>query len=116
MPILSGERQTRGRPIPYRFLESKAAMFGSPTLAMTGDRFKLLTNLSIDGGEDLLFDLQDDPAERTDVLAANKAVAREYREALASFIQSCRKSHSGADYDGPYRPTEEFQEVTGAWK
>lgn len=116
MPVVMGEREQRGTPIPYRFLESKAAMFGSPTLAMTGDRFKLLTNLSEDASEDVLFDMAADAAETKNVIAEHRVIASEYRGALTEFIDSCRRSHFGGDYDRSYEPVDPFQEVTGTWK
>ena len=103
-------------PIPYRFLESEAAMFGAPTLAMVEGRFKFLTNLSTDGDEDMLFDLDADIAETTNIAAQKSDRARDMRKKLSQFIESCRRSHEGQDYPDPYSPINEFQEITRTWK
>ena len=114
MPLLRSEVEARGKPIPYRFLEREAAMFGSPTLALMDGRWKFLTNLSADGREDLLFDLEADRFEATNCIAAQRERAAGMREQLARFIDSCRTSHQGGDYEGPYQPINEFQEP-GGW-
>ncbi len=113
--MLDGTRPERPRPIPFRFLESEANMFGSPTLALIDGRHKFLTNLSRDGAEDLLFDLDADIAESRSIAAALPGRAAEMRERLADFMASCRRSHFGGDYPGPYTPVNAFQEVTGGW-
>ena len=37
------------------------------------------------------------------------------RSELAAFVDSCRRSHHGADYPAPYTPVGDFQEPTGGW-
>ena len=90
-------------------------MFGSPTLALMDDRYKFLTNLSQDGAEDLLFDIVADPAETTSIVDRERERAGRMRAHLAEFIASCKRSHFGGDYAGPYAPVNEFQDITGAW-
>jgi type IV secretory pathway ATPase VirB11/archaellum biosynthesis ATPase len=116
MPLIEGQSEERPRPIPYRFLESEAAMFGAPTLAMIDGHFKFLTNLSADGSEDMLFDIDSDIAETTNILDQEPDTARDMRKQLADFIASCRKSHEGQDYSSDYKPINEFQEISGTWK
>ena len=116
MPLIEGECQQRPLPIPYRFLESEAAMFGAPTLAMIDGRFKFLTNLSADGAEDMLFDIDADIGETTNIIAQEPKRAFDMRTQLSEFIASCRKSHDGQDYPGAYTPINEFQEISGTWK
>jgi len=105
----------RPHPIPYRFLESKEAMFGSPTIAMIDNRFKYLTNFSGDHAEDLCFDLLEDPYESHNIIHEQQEFAYEMREQLDRFLNSCRRSHHGLDYSEQFQPLDPFQEVTGDW-
>ena len=114
VPLLSGERTERPRPIPYRFFESERAMFGSPTLALLDNRYKFLTNLSKGGGEDMCFDVLEDPFEERNLIADRPAYAAEMREQLHAFMDSCRRSHMGKDYPDAYTPVNAFQEP-GGW-
>jgi arylsulfatase A-like enzyme len=105
----------RPRPIPYRFLESREAMFGSPTIAMIDNRFKYLTNFSADHAEDLCFDLLEDPYEVHNIIHEQREFADEMRKQLDRFLNSCRRSHHGLDYAEQFQPLDSFQEVTGGW-
>ena len=116
LPMLRGEQTGRPEPIPYRFLESEASMFGSPTFALMDDRWKFLTNLSEDGSEDLLFDLIADRCETRNCLAEHPQRAADMRQQLRAFVDSCRHSHHGGDYSEPYEPINDFQEPTGTWR
>ena len=95
MPLIEGRSLERPCPIPYRFLESEAAMFGAPTLAMVDGRFKFLTNLSTDGHEDMLFDLDADIAETiigfnsesNALQSALNAAARVLQPSLLDFVR-----------------------------
>jgi len=115
MPLLRGEMTQRPRPIPYRFLAPKRAMFGSPTIGLIDNRYKVLTNLSEDGAEDVCFDSIADPCETRDLVAERPEVVAESRKRLRAFMASCRHSHHGGDYDTPYSPVNDFQEITGKW-
>jgi len=115
LPLIDGSMQERPRPIPYRFLEHEAAMFGSATLALIDGPFKFLTNLSEGGAEDQLYDLDADIGESTDILADHRERGRRMRAYLQDFIDSCRRSHHGADYPTAYEPIDAFQEITGTW-
>ena len=115
LSLLRGEMETRPTPIPYRFLERREAMFGSPTLAMIDNRYKFLTNLSADGAEELCFDLLEDPGETRNIAPEQRGFCGEMRDRLEAVMASCRKSHFGGDYAEPYEPVNEFQEVTGDW-
>lgn len=115
LDLLAGRDEARDKPIPYRFLDTQRAMFGAPTFAWTAGRWKLLTNLSDDGGEDLLFDLVEDRFETVNRIADEPARAAEMRGQVARFMDSCRASHRGEDYREPYAPVNEFQELRG-WK
>ena len=115
LPLLRNEMEERPSAIPYRFLEGKNAMFGSPTLALMGNRYKYLTNLSEDGAEDMMFDILEDPFETTNLIHEQKETAEQMRAQLEAFMASCRQSHFGADYPEPYEPVNDFQEITGTW-
>ncbi|NKB71511.1 MAG: sulfatase-like hydrolase/transferase [Candidatus Latescibacteria bacterium] len=115
MPLLRAQLDTRPVPIPYRFLATKDSMFGAPTLALLDNQFKFLTNLSAQGAEDLLFDLDADRAETTNIIAHNRHRAQQMRQFLSDFMASCRKSHLGSDYPQPHEPIGDFQEITGTW-
>jgi arylsulfatase A-like enzyme len=115
MSILQEEEKERTKPIPYRFLARRGPMFGAPTLALTDNHFKYLTNLSENGEEDMLFDLDDDMEEHQNLIEEHPRQANKMRAHLEEFMDSCRKSHFGKDYPGPYQPVNEFQEQTGGW-
>jgi len=113
--LFAGKMPQRPRPIPYRFLETYDAMFGSPTIAMIDNRYKYLTNLSASRSEDMCFDLADDPYETTNIVGEQQDFADEMREQLRKFLASCRVSHHGGDYPDIYQPVDHYQEVTGDW-
>ncbi len=115
-PILRGEVSDRPQPIPFRFLETRRAMFGSPTLALMDGPWKFLTNLSEDGREEMLFCLHDDRGEQHNCISENAPRAADMRRWLKEFIDSCRRSHHGADYPRPCPPVNEFQEPDGTWR
>jgi arylsulfatase A-like enzyme len=127
----SGEVGRRRSTIPYRFVERRGAMFGSPTFAAIGNRFKLLTNLDADP-DDLsqrqLFDLRADPYEEDNVIGFYPDEAEELQEFIESKMGSFKASHYGADYgEGSgggfdagsggeeWEPTEPFLDVDRSW-
>ncbi len=114
LPLIEGRTTDRSKPIPFWFVKpSKKAMHGSPTIALIDNNFKLLTNLSPDGREDMLFDLEKDPGETNNVIDAFPGKAAAMRAYLREWTASCRKSHSGADYPTPFTPVNAFPEITG---
>ncbi len=115
MPLLRGETDARPKPIPYRFLDREAKMFGSPTFAWMDGRWKFLTNLSDDGREDLLFDMRADRGETANRAADHPDRVAAFRVQVAAFMASCRRSHHGGDYAEPYEPVNAFQDLTGRW-
>ncbi len=115
LPLLRGDTGERSKPIPYRFLERRKLIFGSPTIAMIDNRYKYLTNLSGHREEDMCFDLVEDPYETTNVVSDCKEVCGHLRRQLEDFMESCRGSHDGADYPAPYEPVNQFQGITGSW-
>ncbi|MCZ6632146.1 MAG: sulfatase-like hydrolase/transferase [bacterium] len=115
MPLIRGEMTERPRPIPYRFNSPKEAMFGAPTIAMIDNQFKCLTNLSDDGSEDMCFDLVNDRPETTNIIDDQRDRVNQTKNTLREWIDSCRHSHSGGDYNEPFEPVAPFEEVTGDW-
>jgi arylsulfatase A-like enzyme len=115
VPLLQGKDAARPVPICFRYLDPQRAMHGSPTVAMLEGRFKLLTNFSENGAEDLLFDVVADRGETHNIREANAQVARSMKQRLREWVESCKASHSGADYDSPYTPLEPFPVLTGKW-
>jgi len=115
LPLIRGESQTRPKAIPYRFLDEKNRMSGAPTIGLIDHQWKFLTNLSADGTEDLLFDLNADMAETANQIREYPDIAAHMRKQIADFMASCRRSHHGADYPTPYTPINTFQEITGTW-
>ncbi len=116
LPMLHGAMVERPRPIPLWFAERAEYTFGAPTLGTIGNRYKVLTNLSGDGAEDVCFDLLNDPDERANIVPAMPEYVAAMRASLREFVDSCRKSHAGADYAEPYTPVAPFQDPTGDWK
>lgn len=114
LPIVRGERQNRVKPIPYRFQSSKEAMFDAPTFALMDGKWKFMTNLDEEGEHDQLYDMGKDRGETQDLLSQNPELQKGYREHLKSFLESCRRSHAGADYDHPVDMIRPFQEA-GDW-
>lgn len=126
VPMIGGKMTVRPRPIPYRFNERKEAMFGSPTFAMTDNRYKCLTNLAnfsslddrTDNQRDLCFDLMADRFETNDVSEEQIDLIHQTRQRLSEWVDSCRASHAGADYGNTgehFEPVAPFDEVVGSW-
>jgi arylsulfatase A-like enzyme len=116
-PLIDGKMKNRPKPIPFWFVKpSKKAMHGSPTLALIDNNFKFLTNLSQDGQEDMLFDLAKDPGEQDNIIADHRGKAAAMRAYLSKWAESCRQSHSGADYSTAFTPVNKFPIITGTWR
>ncbi len=115
MPLLAGKVAARTKPVYFRYVEPKTPMHGSPTFAVLEGKYKFLTNLSENGEEDLLYDVETDRAETKNLLAAQPQRAQSMKKRLREWLESCKASHSGADYEGPFTPMEPFTAVTGTW-
>jgi arylsulfatase A-like enzyme len=113
LPVIQGEADERSRAIPFcSFYFRKEAAHGSPELALVDNNFKLMTNLSKAGHEDLLFDLRKDPSETNNIIYQYPKIAAEMKDYLEKWLESCRQSHSGADYDSPFTPVNQFPVIT----
>ena len=115
VPLIQRNSVVRSSPICFRFISPKRQMHGAPMLAMIEGRLKLLTNLSADGKEDLLFDITADRAESNNIIAKHAAQAKSMKTRLRDWMASCQASHGGADYDEPYVPPEPFAALLDTW-
>jgi hypothetical protein len=82
---------------------------------MLEGRYKLLTNFSEDGKEDMLYDVIADRGEAENIIGGRAETAQSMKKRLRDWIESCRRSHAGADYEGPYTPLEPFPILDGKW-
>jgi hypothetical protein len=116
LPVINSKTAERRKPIPFWFVKpSKEAMHGSPTLALVDSNFKFLTNLSRDGHEDMLFDVVTDPGEQHNIITQYPEKAAAMRAHLKDWTESCKLSHSGADYLTPFTPVNNFPIIIGDW-
>lgn len=116
LPLLAGDAEGRSKPIPFRFVESRDAMFGSPTFGLIDNDLKLLTNFSADGAGDEVYDLVHDPAERRNIASGQAEFVATRRAYLERLIAEFERSHHGYDYDDPnYSPTTPFQGIDETW-
>jgi arylsulfatase A-like enzyme len=116
VPLINGKMTSRPAPICFRYVQQKSAMFDAPMLAMVEGRYKFLTNLAEDGKEDLLFDLIADRGETNNLVGQHLDLGRSMKARLHDWIESCRRSYYGADYDdASYKPWGEFQPLVPTW-
>jgi arylsulfatase A-like enzyme len=115
VPLIHGKTVSRPTPICFRYVQPKTPMHGAPMLAMLEGRYKLLTNLSADGEEDLLYDVVADRSATRNILDSQPAMAQFIKRRLRDWMESCKASHNGADYEGPYTPLEPFSALLDTW-
>ena len=95
--LLTAETGPRAKTIPFRF-GAKAAL--------TGDRYKLLTN-DISKGVFELYDLQADQNETTDLSAEKPDVFAHMKQELLAWNESVEASFAGKDYpEGKVSPPD----------
>ena len=104
LPLIDGKSSTRPTPICFRYVQPKRQMHDSPMLGMLEGRYKLLTNLSADGKEDVLYDVFADRSETKNVIDSHPAMTRSMKTRLREWMESCKASHAGADYEGRIPP------------
>jgi arylsulfatase A-like enzyme len=93
LDILTGHRDERVKPIPFRFISGNSSLVKG--------RYKLL----LPKGE--LYDLANDRAEQNDLSPSMPARVAEMKDEVVTIFHSIEKSHSGADYNDPsYIPVD----------
>jgi hypothetical protein len=100
LPVIRDGIQERPAPIAFETLGKAGSVETreSPAVALTDNRYKLLTDFSASGAEDLLFDLQTDPGETTNLAPSEVARVAAMKDTLAAWRASCLASDGGADY------------------
>lgn len=93
LPLIEAKVTHRPQPIAF---ETRGSTRGSPLLALVENRYKLLTNLG--DGEDMLFDLKQDPGESRNLASAMPQRVEKMKSDLRQWRESCARSNSGADY------------------
>ncbi len=89
LPLIDGKRASRGRPIAFSFGEQQCVI---------GDRYKIYRKTPNDEFE--LYEVPSDPSETVDLAKTLPGKAKELRELLQAWRQSCQRSAAGGDYDG----------------
>ena len=116
VPLIKGKMKSRRAPICFRYVQPKSEMFGAPMFAMVEGRYKLLTNLAGDGKDDMFFDLIADRGETNSILSQHLDLARSMKAELRTWIENCKRSYYGADYDdASYKPWGEFTPLMPTW-
>ncbi|WP_127588035.1 sulfatase family protein [Paenibacillus koleovorans] len=116
LPVLRGETERRSRPIVFRFVSNRDAMFGSPTFAVIDNEYKLLTNHTERLQDDMVFQLIEDPYESTNLIDSHPEFAERMRAYLKEQLDDYRRSHYGGDYANPdYKPLDPFISNERAW-
>lgn len=90
----------RPAPIAFETIGQAGSIHtrNSPALSVMDNQFKLLTDLSDSGAEDLLYDLKSDPGETSNLAATDPERVRAMKAALVAWRASCAASAGGADY------------------
>lgn len=115
--LLKGEETKRIKSIPFRSMDSKEAMFGSPTFGLVNDDFKVLCNPNEDDSEDLMYNTFIDRREEYDVKCMHKEKFDAYKKEILEIAESFEKSHNGGDYKTEnYKAVNEYIPNGDGWK
>lgn len=100
LPAVQDGTTERSAPIAFETRGGVGAMMSrqSPHVGLIENRFKLLTDFSVGGEEDLLFDLIQDPDESINLAAEHPGRVTAMKATLAAWRTSCAASDAGADY------------------
>jgi hypothetical protein len=92
LPLLSGESAYRGEPIAFQSPirgADYAADRSQLQFALSADKYKLFSG---DGGSSWeLYDLENDPAESTNIASSQTALVEDMTKQLESWIEATRK-------------------------
>lgn len=106
LAVLQGQSKQRQTFIPF------ASDIQAPRAALIQGDFKLCTNLAGSAARDELFDIQQDPAEKQNLITNHSEMARSMKTRLRQWVNSCRRSFVGDDYPEPYQPQGRFLKVS----
>jgi arylsulfatase A-like enzyme len=100
LPVIREGLSERKSPIAFETQggAGTARSRNSPRIGLIGNRFKLLTDFSEGGVEDLLYDLLEDPGESVNLATAHPDRVSAMKSTLRAWRESCRASESGDDY------------------
>lgn len=102
LPAIRDDLSERGAPIAFETRGGAGTMLSrnSPRVGLIGNHYKLLTDFSESGEEDLLYDLLEDPGESVNLATAHPDRVSMMKSTLLSWQKSCRASVNGNDYTG----------------
>jgi arylsulfatase A-like enzyme len=103
--LLHGRIPGRDSYIPF------ASIIEAPRAAIIQGDYKLCTSFFESGSEDALYHLHDDPGENKNLLAENPRLAESMKARLREWIESCRRSFDGGDYEEPFESQGRFLQV-----
>jgi arylsulfatase A-like enzyme len=101
IPVIRDGLQERPVPIAFETLGQAGSVEtrNSPAAALVDNRYKLLTDFTPRGEEDLLFDLQADPGETSNLAASEQPRVAAMKATLSAWRASVTASAAGADYE-----------------
>ena len=87
LPVIKGKLKQRKQPIPFYSLNQQA---------LTDYKYKIYSS---DRGKTFeLYDLENDPSEKYNIAKEHQKLVEKMKQILQTWITSCRKSETGADY------------------
>ena len=106
MPVFRSGIAERVVPIAFETRGGAGGMLSrsSPRVALIENRYKLLTDFSTTGEEDLLYDLKADPGESNNLAKDEVSRVVSMKELLSQWRASCLASDGGADYASTEAP------------
>ena len=103
LPILSGEKNSHVKSIPFRYGKYACLVQGN---------LKLIIESPDDHSSDQLYDLDKDIKEQANVVAQHPEKVQQMRREILEFLASAKKSHAGAEYgDAGYKPVDPWKEL-----
>lgn len=117
MEYLNGNKSRRCQPIPFRFVETRDNMYGSPTFVLIDDDYKVLTNMNSTVEEDMVFDVNTDRMERYNIHTSKPEIIAKAKAYLKPLAESFEISHNGGDYDDlDYVPVRTYIGNEETWR
>lgn len=107
----------REKPIPFRFVEKKSSLFGSPTYALVTEDYKILYNPGNYDEECMMFKTKQDKREEYNIKSVHQEIFDEYREYSMDVAKSFEESHRGMDYPErqEFKPVNEYISNEQSW-